>query len=214
MAAGSAGPNVWDASYQHPASYDRSAARLVAYLFRRPRDKVNATRRSAWVTVPEARRFGDARPFIRAANARTQEIREDARMRGKDPSKNKAPWCASFVNVVISPASREAFSDGDFGELLVPWVTGDDGRTLPFVGAVHREGGGKAHLHLGIVRDKFSPGELAALKARSDALALDLELGMELEGMADLVRGRKTERPMHAETLKMEMGGAHDGLSL
>lgn len=78
MALGSAGPNVWDASYQHPDSYDRSAARLVVYLFRRPRDKANATRWSAWTTVPKARRFGDAKSFIRAANARTREIREDA----------------------------------------------------------------------------------------------------------------------------------------
>jgi hypothetical protein len=96
-------PNVWDASYQHPAHYDRSAVRLVVYLFRRPDDKQNAGSGSSWGTVPKQRRLGDARAFIRAANARTREIREDAERRGKDLAKNKARWCTSFVHLVGEP---------------------------------------------------------------------------------------------------------------
>jgi hypothetical protein len=169
-------PHVQDVGYQHPAGYDRGAVRLVVYLFRRPDDKKNATRGSVWATVPEGRRLGDAGAFIRAANARTRGLREDARGRGKDLSKNKARWCTSFVNVVLSPANRERLSDGDFARLAAPWVRDADGRELPHVGAIHREGNGKAHLHLGIVRDKFSKDELKGLKQETDALATGLEL--------------------------------------
>ena len=172
-------PHVQDVGYQHPAGYDRGAVRLVVYLFRRPDDKKNASRKSAWATVPEGRRLGDAKTFIKAANARTRGLREDARGRGKDLSKNKARWCTSFVNVVLSPANRERLSDGDFARLAEPWVRDADGRELPHVGAVHREGGGKAHLHLGIVRDKFSRDELKGLKHETDALATGLELERE-----------------------------------
>jgi hypothetical protein len=150
-------PNVWDASYQHPARYDRSAVRLVVYLFRRPDEKKDAgSDSSSWSTVPKERRLGDARALIRAANARTRELQEDAANRGKDLAKNKARWCASFVHLVMSPSSRAKLSDEAFRRLAEPWVKDAEGRTLPHVGAVHREGGG--HLHLAIVRDKFSRG--------------------------------------------------------
>lgn len=172
-------PHIEKVTYQHPAGYDRGAVRLVVYLFRRPDDKKNAGRRSAWATVPGGRRLGDAKTFIRAANARTRGLREDARGRGKELSKNKARWCTSFVNVVLSPANRERLSDGDFARLAAPWVRDADGRELPHVGAVHREGDGKAHLHLGIVRDKFSRDELEGLKQETDALATGLEQGRE-----------------------------------
>lgn len=99
-------PNVWDASYQHPAYYDRSAVRLVVYLFRRPDDKNSASANSSWNTLPNERRLGDAKGFIRAANARTKELREDARRRGKNFAKNKAPWCCSYIHLVMSPSSR------------------------------------------------------------------------------------------------------------
>ena len=72
-------PHVEDVSYQHPAGYDRAAVRLVVYLFRRPDDKKNANKDSAWATVPKGRRLGDARAFVRAANERT---RDDTRGRG------------------------------------------------------------------------------------------------------------------------------------
>jgi hypothetical protein len=172
-------PNVWDASYQHPASYDRSAVRLVVYLFRRPDDKQNASSGSSWGTVPKERRLGDARAFIRAANARTREIREDAETRGKDLKKNKARWCTSFVHLVMSPSNRAQLSDEDFRRLAEPWVRDAEGRELPHVGAVHREGGG--HLHLAIVRDKFSREELETLKERTDGLAMGLEQKLEQE---------------------------------
>jgi hypothetical protein len=179
-------PNVWDASYQHPAGYDRSAVRLVVYLFRRPDDKQSASSGSSWSTVPKDRRLGDVRAFIRAANARTKEIRQDAESRGKDLSKNKARWCTSFVHLVMSPASRAELSDVDFRRLTEPWVRDSSGQTLPYVGAVHREGGG--HLHLAIVRDKFFREELEALKERTDGLAMSLGLERELERERELAR--------------------------
>jgi hypothetical protein len=172
-------PNVWDASYQHPASYDRSAVRLVVYLFRRPDDKQSAGSGSSWSTVPKERRLGDARSSIRAANARTKEIRREAERRGKDLRKNKARWCTSFVHLVMSPANRAKLSDEDFPRLAEPWVRDAEGQTLPHVGAVHREGGG--HLHLAIVRDKFFRDELEALKERTDGLAMSLERKLEQE---------------------------------
>jgi hypothetical protein len=177
-------PNVWDASYQHPARYDRSAVRLVVYLFRRPDDKQSAGSGSPWSTVPKERRLGDARAFIKAANARTKEIWEDAESRGKDLSRNKARWCTSFVHLVMSPANRAELSDEDFRRLAEPWVRDAEGRALPHVGAVHREGGG--HLHLAIVRDKFSREELEALKERTDGLAMHLE--QKLEQQRELAR--------------------------
>lgn len=174
-------PHIEDASYQHPAYYDRSAVRLVVYLFRRTSDRKNATRESGWETVPRERRYGDARAFIRAANARTRELWEDAESRGKQLRKNKARWCTSFVNVVLSPANREDLSDEDFGALLGPWVRDAEGNELPHVAALHREKGGRAHLHVGIVRDKFSREELKLLKQETDALAMEMELERSLE---------------------------------
>jgi hypothetical protein len=183
-------PNIWDASYQHPASYDRSAVRLVVYLFRRPDDKQNASSGSSWGTVPKERRLGDARAFIRTANARTRELREDAETRGKDLKKNKARWCTSFVHLVMSPSNRAELSDEDFRRLAEPWVRDAEGWALPHVGAVHREGGG--HLHLAIVRDKFSREELEMLKERTDGLAMSLEWKLERElareGAAEMER--------------------------
>lgn len=168
-------PHIEEVSYQHPAGYDRSAVRYVVYLFRRPDNKNNATKDSAWTTVSGERRLGDAKSFIRAANERTREIREDASQRGKNLGKNKAPWCTSFVNVVLSPANREQLSDEDFKQLAEPWIRDSEGREHPHVGAVHREGKGKAHIHLAIVRDKFSRNELKDLKKETDGLAMSFE---------------------------------------
>lgn len=176
-------PHIEDASYQHPAYYDRSAVRLVVYLFRRTSDRENATRESGWETVPKERRYGDARAFIRAANARTRELREDAERRGKQLQKNKARWCTSFVNVVLSPANRADLSDDDFEALLGPWIKDSDGGEFPHVAALHREKGGKVHLHVGIVRDKFAKDELKLLKRETDALAMEMERGLEMEGV-------------------------------
>jgi len=168
-------PHIEDVSYQHPSGYDRGAVRLVVYLFRRPDDKKRATRDSEWATVPRGRRLGDARAFVRVADARTREIREDAAKRGKDLSRNKARWCTSFVNVVLSPANRGRLTDEEFARLAAPWVAGPEGEELPHVGTIHREEPGEAHLHLAIVRDKFSAEELRALKDRTDGLAMGLE---------------------------------------
>ena len=170
-------PNVWDVSYQHPASYDRSAVRLVIYMWRRPDDKRHPHAGSRWVTLPGERRLGDARSFIRAANGRTHEIREDAEARGKDLSRNKAAWCCSFTHLVLSPSNRAELPDEALLRLADPWVRDADGRVLPHVGAVHREGGG--HLHLAVVRDKFSKDELRVLKARADGLAMALGRALE-----------------------------------
>lgn len=183
-------PHVEDVSYQHPAGYDRAAVRLVVYLFRRPDDKKKAVRDSNWATIPKERRLGDAGAFIRAANARTRAIREDAARRGKDLSRNKTRWCTSFVNAVLSPANREGLSDEDFARLAGPWITGLDGEELPHVGAIHREEEGKAHLHLGIVRDKFTREELQNLKDRTDGLAMGLE----------------RERTLHIESEELSYG--------
>lgn len=193
-------PSVWDASYQHPAYYDRSAMRLVVYMWRRPNDKANATAASRWTTVPERRRLGDAREFVTAANSRTRELREDARARGKILAKNKALWACSFVHLLLSPANRRELSDADLRQLAAPWIRGAEGRTLPHVGAVHREGGG--HLHLAVVRDKFAKAELAALKRHSEGLAMDLGLRRE----------RRLEHQGLGQTLTTAMGGGIDGL--
>jgi hypothetical protein len=174
-------PHVEKASYQHPAGYDRSAVRYIVYLFRRPDDKGHATKNSTWTTVSRERRLGDAKTFIRAADGRTRELWKDARERDKNLSKNKAPWCTSFVNVVLSPANRERLSDEDFKQLADPWTKDSEGRELPHVGAVHREGGGRAHLHLAVVRDKFSREELRILKQQTDGLAMGFELELEHE---------------------------------
>ena len=194
-------PNVWDASYQHPAHYDRSAVRLVVYLFRRPDDKHSAGSGSSWSTVPGVRRLGDARAFIRAADARTKEIREEAQRRGKNLSKNKARWCTSFVHLVMSPSNRAKLSDEDFRRLAELWVRSPGGRTLPHVGAVHREGGG--HLHLAIVRDKFSREELEVLKQRTDGLAMGLEQKLEQE--RELVREGAAEMEREEMSYGLEL---------
>jgi hypothetical protein len=120
-----------------------------------------------------------------------RELRKDAERRGKDLSKNKARWCTSFVHLVMSPARRAKLSDEDFRRLAEPWVRDAEGRTLPHVGAVHREGGG--HLHLAIVRDKFSVGELKALKDRTDGLAMSLGLEQKLEQERELALGGAAE---------------------
>lgn len=175
-------PHIEEASYQHPAYYDRSAVRLVVYLFRRPNDKNNATKYSTWTTVPKERRLGDARSFIRAADHRTRELWQDAKQRSKKLSKNKARWCTSFVNIVLSPSNRERrLSDEDFKLLAGPWIRDPEGQEFPHVGAIHRESGAKVHLHLGIVRDKFSREELTILKAETDGLAMSLQREHEHE---------------------------------
>ena len=200
---GQENPNVWDASYQHPASYDRSAVRLVVYMWRRPHDKRNAGASSRWSTLPRERRLGDARSFIRAANDRTRKIREDAKTRCKDLSKNKAAWCCSFVHLVLSPANRAGLSDGNLKRLADPWIRDAHGRVMPHVGAVHREGGG--HLHLAVVRDKFAKDELHALKGRADGLALALSRILEREGLEqETSRGREAALG-HKRSMSMEM---------
>ena len=195
-------PHIEDVSYQHPAGYDRSAVRYVVYLFRRPDNKSNATKDSSWTTVSGERRLGDAKAFIRAANGRTREIREDASQRGKNLGKNKASWCTSFVNVVLSPANREQLSDEDFKQLAEPWIRDVDGRELPHAGAVHREGEGKAHLHLAIVRDKFSREELKDLKRETDGLAMGFEREQEREHERE--HEHEHERELEIEGLERE----------
>jgi hypothetical protein len=193
-------PNVWAVSYQHPASFVRSAVRLVVYMWRRPEDKRNAGASSRWGTLPRERRLGDARAFIRAANGRTREIREDAETRGKDLSKNKAPWCCSFVHLVLSPSNRAELPDEALCRLADPWIRDACSRVMPHVGAVHREGGG--HLHLAIVRDKFSKDELRVLKERADGLAMALGRTLDREGL-----GLTQETPRRREAaLGLERG--------
>lgn len=200
---GQQNPNVWDASYQHPASYDRSAVRLVVYMWRRPDDKRNAHTGSRWTTVPRERRLGDARSFIRAANDRTREIREDAEARGKDLARNKAPWCCSFVHLVLSPSNRAELPDEALRRLTDPWIRDAEGIALPHVGAVHREGGG--HLHLAIARDKFAKDELRALKGRADGLAVALGRALGRDGLV-LERGTSRGREAtHERGMSMEM---------
>ena len=197
-------PSVWDASYQHPASYDRSAVRLVVYMWRRPDNKQNAHSGSRWTTVPRDRRLGAAKCFIRAANDRTREIREDAEKRGKDLSKNKAAWCCSYVHLVLSPSNRAELPDEALLRLADPWVRDAEGRAMPHVGAVHREGGG--HLHLAVVRDKFAKDELRALKGRADGLAMALGRTLGRDGLAleqEAPRGREAAL---AQGVGMEMG--------
>ena len=196
-------PNVWDASYQHPASYDRSAVRLVVYMWRRPDDRRRPHAGSRWHTVPKERRLGDARAFIRAANDRTREIREDAEKRGKDLSRIKAPWCCSFVHLVLSPANRAELPDEALLRLAGPWVRDAEGRAVPHVGAVHREGGG--HLHLAVVRDKFAKGELRALKGRADGLAMALGRTLEREGLALELQAPHGREAALARRLGMKM---------
>lgn len=181
-------PHVEKASYQHPASYDNSAVRYVVYLFRRSADKSESTKDSGWITLPNEQRLGDAKTFIRSANDRTKELWKDTRQRCKKLSKNKASWCTSFVTLVLSPANREQLSDKDFKQLAQLWIRDSDGREQPHVGAVHREGGGKAHLHLAIVRDKFSREELAFLKLETNDLAMTFEHEHEYEKDLEMER--------------------------
>lgn len=196
-------PHVEGVSYQHPAGYDRSAVRLVVYLFRRPNDKKNATRQSTWTTVPKERRLGDAKTFIRAANTRTHELRKDSTNRSKKLSKNKARWCTSYLNVVLSPANRGRLSDEDFRELAEPWIRDENGEQLPHVGVIHREGKGKAHLHLGIVRDRFSKAELKALKQETDGLAMSFDLEHEHEH--EYERELELEREIEREEISYDL---------
>ncbi len=166
-------------------------------MLRRPDDRANVGPNSKWNTILKGRQLGDASAFVRAANARTHELREDAKKRQKNLAKNKAAWACSFVHLVLSPSNRTKYSDEDLKRLAEPWIRDADGLVVPHVGAIHRENGG--HLHLAVARDKFSRDELANLKARSNALALDLELGMEM------ARGRETQRTLE-QALKQETG--------
>ena len=193
-------PHIWSATYQHPATYDRSAVRLVVYMWRRPYDKRRVQAGSQWSTVPKERRLGDTRAFVRAADGRTREIRDDAKRRGKDLSKNKAAWCCSFVHLVLSPANRAELSDEHLLGLADPWIRDTEGGAMPYVGAVHREGGG--HLHLAVARDKFSKVELRVLKKRADGLAMALGRTLDWEGL-----GLKQEAPRRREaSLGLERG--------
>lgn len=202
-------PHIQEVSYQHPHSYDYSAARLVRYLSRRPLDRGNPGPESQWATVPEERTFGDAEAFKAAANARTKEIREDAQRRGKDLSKNKARWCVSYLHVVLSPANRAELSDEDFGELLRPWVSDGGGGEVPYFAAIHREEPGREHLHVALARGKFEADELRSLKDRTDALAMSFE--REIEQTPERDNEQSMERTMERTTEREEL--AH-GLEL
>lgn len=163
-------------TYCHPCDYygGRNAGAAVRYLVRRPASKADPAA-GGWYSIPPRMRLGDARRFAEAADTRTKELWDYARRRGKKLRKIKAPWCASYVHVLVSPKNREGLSVEDFRDLARPWALDGNGDVVPHFGAIHADGRRGPHLHLLVVRDRPSKGELAALKARTGALALRLE---------------------------------------
>ncbi len=188
-------PDVFDVSYTHPAKADRSPARIVRYLTRRPLDRDRPTREGEWQSLPEGRVFGDPEVFKGAANRRTRELREEARRRGKDLSKNKSARCCSYLHVVLSPSRRAEFSDRDFGALLEPWVKDANGRDLPFFAAIHREEEDREHVHVLVARDKIErKRELPRLKERTAEIVREIERELDLEQEMDQELERMEER--------------------
>ncbi len=176
-------PHVEDVSYAHPADSAKSPAKIVAYCLRRPheadtgrREKRRAGADSVWETLPKEQIFGDPDAFKRAAYARTRALKVDAKRRGVDIRHNKTGvWCNQYMHVVLSPANRRDLTNEDFGELTRPWIRDSNGREIPHFAAVHRDEVERGpHMHLCLVRDKFDPGELRALKEKTDALAAEM----------------------------------------
>ena len=169
-------PHVVELSYCHPCDYygGRNAGSAVRYLVRRPASKSDPAA-GGWRSIPPRMRLGDARRFAEAADTRTKELWNRARRRGKRLGKIKASWCTSYVHILVSPKNRGGLTVEDFRHLAGPWTLDGNGDVLPHFGAVHTDGRRGPHLHLLVVRDRPSKGELAALKARTGALALRLE---------------------------------------
>lgn len=189
-------PHVESLSYCHPRDYyrGRDAGAAIRYLVRRPASKANPAA-GGWHSVPQGLRLGDAKRFKEAADLRTKGLWEDARRRGKRIQKNKAPWCVSYLHLLLSPKNREELSVEDFRELARPWLVDGNGEELPHFGAIHVDGLRGPHLHLLVVRDKLEPGELGRLKASTGALALRLER----ERLPERERAQERERAREYE---------------
>jgi hypothetical protein len=169
-------PHIEGLSYCHPRDYyrGRDAGSAIRYLVRRPASKADPAA-GGWRSVSEELRLGDAKRFKEAADLRTRELWEDARRRGKRLSKNKAPWCVSYLHLVLSPRNREELSVDDFKEIAKPWVVDGNGEEVPHFGAIHTDGRHGPHAHVLVVRDKLKPRELGRLKARTRTLATLVE---------------------------------------
>jgi hypothetical protein len=163
-------PNIYDVAYTRPGARGQSAARLVRYLTRRPADKERPGRESEWLTLPDEQVFGNPVAFKEAASRRGRERLERHERNGTDAGQDHSPRNVSYVHVVISPSSREAFRPEDFKALIAPWVRDRKGRVCAYFGAVHYDDPEGPKLHLAIARDRVHrTKELPQLKERNGA---------------------------------------------
>lgn len=192
-------PHIEDVSYVHAAHYydGKDAAAAIRYLVRRPGNKMDP--RNGWHSIPRSHRLGNAEAFKAAADSRTKKIWEDAKRRGKTILKNRAPWCASYLHILISPQNREELSVEELKALARYWTVDGNGEELPHFGAVHTDGRSGKHLHLVVARDKIDKRELRELKSRTDALAIRLERERSPERERVRERERAPEREQRRE---------------
>lgn len=190
-------PHIYDVAYTRPDTRGQSAARLVRYLTRRPDDKERPGPESEWHSLPDEQVFGSPEAFKRAANRRQRERVESARRRDKDLGQDHSPQNVSYVHVVISPSSREAFRDEDWGALVGPWVRDRKGRPCAYMGAVHYDDPEGPKLHLAIARDRIhKTKELPQLKEMTAELIREREDLLEHERYPEQVR-ENDRQPEH-----------------
>lgn len=174
--------NIYDVSYVrcNPSRY--SAARLVRYLCRRPRDKERPGRESGWYTLPKDRQFGDVEAFKREADRRRRERVASARQRGKDIGQDHSPKNVSYLHIVISPSRREDFENEDFGALIDPWVRDRNGKPCPYYAVIHHDDPEGPKLHLGVARDRIhKTKELPRLKELTHGIINEREMMLQPE---------------------------------
>lgn len=198
-------PNIYDVAYTRSNQRGQSAARLVRYLTRRPLDKASPGRESDWRTLHEDQVFGDSEAFVAAANRRRRERLERHERNGTDIGQDHSPQNVSYVHVVISPASREAFRSEDFGALLEPWIRDRKGRPCPYFAAVHYDDSEGPKVHLAVARDRVQRArELPRLKERTAELIRERETLLELERYPEITQDLEQDHESVREESPMQ----------
>ena len=175
-----ANPNIYDVAYTRANGKGQSAARLVRYLTRRPAEKDRPGRESDWHSLPEEQMFGNPESFRREADRRQRERLERHHRNGTDVGQDHSPQNVSYLHVVISPSSREAFRSEDFEAVIDPWIRDRKGRPCPYFAAVHYDDPEGPKVHLAVARDRIhKTRELPQLKEQTAELIQEREMLLE-----------------------------------
>jgi len=208
-------PHVYHVSYTRPTSGTQNASKAVNYLSRRyqekgadkesdreggPEQTGGPTRESSWYTLPEDQQTGNAQRFKEEARRRSRERIESARERGKDLDQDHSPKNVSYVHVVISPASRDEFSNEDFIACKEPWIRDRQGNTHEHYGAIHRDDPEGPKMHLVIARDRIHKNrELPHMKERTAGIIAERDRLREHERGQEREKERPEDRDRRAE---------------